>query len=81
MRLPDRIARSLFVALAVGLGIRGDFGHVLGAMFPGACLADDLVRCRQGAALPHLHAGSDMALPAGHDLRPHFHLHISPQCV
>ncbi|REK19419.1 MAG: hypothetical protein DWQ37_01065 [Planctomycetota bacterium] len=37
----DRIARSLFVALAVGLGwgIRGDFGHLLGAMYPGACLA------------------------------------------
>ncbi len=28
----------------------------------------------QGAALPHVHAGSDAALPAGHDLRPHFHL-------
>ncbi|MEX2114697.1 MAG: hypothetical protein WD845_16010 [Pirellulales bacterium] len=40
MSLADRIARSLFVALAVGLGwgIRGDFGHVVGAMFPGACL-------------------------------------------
>ncbi len=40
MSLPDRIARSVFVALAVGLGwgIRGDFGHVVGAMFPGACL-------------------------------------------
>lgn len=36
----DRILRSLFVALAVGLGwgIRGDFGHQLGAMFPGAAL-------------------------------------------
>jgi len=41
MTLPDRIARSTFVALAVGLGwgIRGDFGHLIGAMFPGACLA------------------------------------------
>ena len=40
MRLADRIGRSLFVALAVGLGwgIRGDFGHLVGAMFPGACL-------------------------------------------
>ncbi|MGD9723508.1 MAG: hypothetical protein AB7O59_19500 [Pirellulales bacterium] len=40
MHLADRIGRSLFVALAVGLGwgIRGDFGHVVGAMFPGACL-------------------------------------------
>jgi hypothetical protein len=41
MNLPDRIGRSLFVALAVGLGwgIRGDFGHLVGAMFPGAALA------------------------------------------
>lgn len=41
MNLADRIARSLFVALAVGLGwgIRGDFGHLLGAMYPGAALA------------------------------------------
>lgn len=41
MRLADRIARSAFVALAVGLGwgIRGDFGHLIGAMYPGACLA------------------------------------------
>ncbi|HOZ49213.1 MAG TPA: hypothetical protein PLO37_23345 [Candidatus Hydrogenedentes bacterium] len=36
----DRIHRALFVALAVGLGwgIRGDFGHLLGAMYPGAAL-------------------------------------------
>ena len=36
----DRIWRSLFVAWAVGLGwaIRGDFGHLVGAMFPGAAL-------------------------------------------
>ncbi len=41
MTLVDRIVRSAFVALAVGLGwgIRGDFGHLVGAMFPGACLA------------------------------------------
>ena len=41
MSLTDRVGRSLFVALAVGLGwgIRGDFGHVVGAMFPGAALA------------------------------------------
>ena len=41
MSLPDRLGRSLFVALAVGLGwgIRGDFGHVVGAMYPGAALA------------------------------------------
>ncbi|MEX0675888.1 MAG: hypothetical protein WD063_02355 [Pirellulales bacterium] len=41
MNLFDRIGRSLFVALAVGLGwgIRGDFGHLLGAMYPGAALA------------------------------------------
>lgn len=36
----DRVARALFVALAVALawGIRGDFGHMLGAMYPGAIL-------------------------------------------
>lgn len=41
MSLADRTLRSLFVALAVGLGwgIRGDFGHLLGAMYPGAALA------------------------------------------
>ncbi len=41
MTLVDRIGRSLFVALAVGLawGIRGDFGHLVGAMYPGAVLA------------------------------------------
>lgn len=41
MTLADRIGRSLFVALAVGLGwgIRGDFGHLVGAMYPGAVLA------------------------------------------
>lgn len=37
----DRIGRSIFVGLAVGLGwgIRGDFGHLVGAMYPGASLA------------------------------------------
>ncbi len=41
MTWADRLGRSMFVALAVGLGwgIRGDFGHLLGAMYPGACLA------------------------------------------
>jgi hypothetical protein len=41
MHLKDRIGRSLFVAAAVGLGwgIRGDFGHLVGAMYPGAALA------------------------------------------
>ena len=41
MTVADRIGRSLFVALAVGLawGIRGDFGHLVGAMYPGAVLA------------------------------------------
>src|ERR1700684_3329158 len=41
MNLSDKIGRSLFVALAVGLGwgIRGDFGHLVGAMYPGAALA------------------------------------------
>ncbi|RUL85921.1 hypothetical protein [Tautonia sociabilis] len=40
MRLGDQIARAGFVALAVGLGwgIRGDFGHNVGAMYPGAAL-------------------------------------------
>jgi hypothetical protein len=40
MSLADRIGRSVFVALAVGLawGIRGDFGHLVGAMYPGAVL-------------------------------------------
>jgi uncharacterized membrane protein len=39
--LVDRFARSLFVALAVGLawGIRGDFGGGDGAMYPGVILA------------------------------------------
>lgn len=36
----DRVMRALFVSLAVGLGwgIRGDFGHIVGAMYPGAAL-------------------------------------------
>lgn len=36
----DRVLRALFVAWAVGLGwaIRGDFGHLVGAMYPGAAL-------------------------------------------
>jgi len=40
MSLGDRLGRSLFVAWAVGLawGIRGDFGHSVGAMYPGAIL-------------------------------------------
>ena len=40
MGVGDRIARALFVGLAVGLawGIRGDFGHLIGAMYPGAIL-------------------------------------------
>jgi hypothetical protein len=40
MSLLNRVGRSLFVALAVGLawGIRGDFGHLVGAMYPGAIL-------------------------------------------
>lgn len=40
MRFLDQVGRALFVALAVGLGwgIRGDFGHNIGAMFPGAAL-------------------------------------------
>ncbi len=40
MPLSDRILRALFVGLAVGLawGIRGSFGHVIGASYPGAVL-------------------------------------------
>ncbi|VTR98560.1 Uncharacterized protein OS=Runella slithyformis (strain ATCC 29530 / DSM 19594 / LMG 11500 / NCIMB 11436 / LSU 4) GN=Runsl_2768 PE=4 SV=1 [Gemmata massiliana] len=40
MGVRDRLGRSLFVACAVGLawGIRGDYGHVIGAMYPGAIL-------------------------------------------
>ena len=40
MNRTDRFLRSAFVALAVGLGwgIRGDFGHLIGAMYPGAAL-------------------------------------------
>ncbi len=40
MTLFDRLLRSIFVSLAVGLGwgIRGDFGHLLGAAYPGAAL-------------------------------------------
>ena len=40
MRTGQRMLRALFVALAVGLGwgIRGNFGHQLGAMLPGALL-------------------------------------------
>ncbi|MCG3198221.1 MAG: hypothetical protein HUU16_10125 [Candidatus Omnitrophica bacterium] len=36
----DRLFRAAFVGLGVGLGwgIRGDFGHVLGASYPGAIL-------------------------------------------
>lgn len=40
MGLRARLGRSVFVAAAVGLawGVRGDFGHVVGAMYPGAVL-------------------------------------------
>ena len=36
----DKFLRAVFVALAVGFawGIRGHFGHLIGAMFPGAML-------------------------------------------
>ena len=36
----DKLLRAAFVALAVALGwgIRGDFGHLIGAMYPGAAL-------------------------------------------
>ena len=40
MSILDRLGRCVFVAAAVGLawGIRGDFGHSIGAMYPGAVL-------------------------------------------
>jgi len=40
MKTGDRLLRAAFVSLAVGLAwsIRGDYGKVLGAMFPGAVL-------------------------------------------
>ncbi len=71
MGLPDRIGRSLFVALALGLawGIRGDFGHVIGAMYPGAVLFLALahVSGQRGAFLwmPALSALSAAAIGAG----------------
>ena len=40
MKTGDRLLRAAFVSLAVGLAwsVRGDYGKVLGAMFPGAAL-------------------------------------------
>ena len=71
MSIPDKVGRSLFVALAVGLGwgIRGDFGHLVGAMYPG-------LRWRLGLAyvsgqrslflwMPILAALSAMAIGSG----------------
>ena len=82
--LADKIARSLFVALAVGLawGIRGDFGHLVGAMYPGAILAMALAYVSGQRALflwmPTIAAASGLAIGSGgmmsygilHGLRP-----------
>src|SRR5574344_1588341 len=40
MKSLDKLMRALFVFLCVGFGwgIRGHFGHLIGAMFPGAML-------------------------------------------
>ncbi|MFO0959275.1 MAG: hypothetical protein U0800_17895 [Isosphaeraceae bacterium] len=67
----DRLQRALFAALAVGLawGIRGDFGHVIGAMYPGAVLALALAYTSGRASLfvrmPVLAALSAGAIGAG----------------
>ena len=71
MPVPDRLFRSLFVALAVGLawGIRGDFGHLLGASFPGAALGIAFAYAAGGAAvirrMPLLGVVSALAIAAG----------------
>ncbi len=71
MSLADKIGRSLFVALAVGLGwgIRGDFGHLVGAMYPGAALALGLAYVSGQRSLflgmPILAALSAMAIGSG----------------
>jgi hypothetical protein len=69
--LADRVGRSLFVALAVGLGwgIRGDFGHLVGAMYPGAALGLGLAYVSGQRSLflwmPILGALSAMGIGAG----------------
>jgi hypothetical protein len=71
MSLVDRLGRSLFVALAVGLGwgIRGDFGHLVGAMYPGAVLGLALAYVSGQRSLflwmPVLAALSGLAIGAG----------------
>src|SRR5436305_12218509 len=71
MTVVDRIGRSLFVALAVGLawGIRGDFGHLIGAMYPGAALALALAYVSGQQSLfrwmPILAAASALAIGSG----------------
>ncbi len=71
MTWADRLGRSLFVALAVGLGwgIRGDFGHLLGAMYPGACLALGLAYVSRQRSLflwmPIIAAVSALAIGSG----------------
>jgi hypothetical protein len=71
MSLADRVGRSLFVAMAVGLGwgIRGDFGHLVGAMYPGAALGLGLAFVSGQRSLflwmPILGALSAMGIGAG----------------
>ena len=71
MSLADRINRSLFVGLAVGLawGIRGDFGHLVGAMYPGAVLAMALAYVSGQRSLflwmPVIAGASAMAIGSG----------------
>jgi hypothetical protein len=71
MSLPDRVGRSLFVALAVGLawGIRGDFGHLVGAMYPGAVLAMGLAyvsgQASMAAWMPVLAALAALGIGSG----------------
>jgi hypothetical protein len=43
-------------------------------MRPLACLLLVSSLLAQGGALPHSHSGTGVAEPAGHDLKPHFHL-------
>jgi len=43
-----------------------------------ACLLSINSLLQLGAALPHSHAGSDIAEPPGHHLRPHIHVSGGP---
>ncbi|GMW01778.1 MAG: hypothetical protein AMXMBFR84_29150 [Candidatus Hydrogenedentota bacterium] len=74
MELHDRILRACFVAIAVGAawGIRGSFGHVLGAMFPGAMLGLAFVYVTGQESLvkrmPHIAAISAAGIGLGGDI-------------